>query len=1200
MTDEKFIEILERTSQDFYVNEVIAANKIIKRGQVEAFHYHGDGHVTSRVNVHRSFDVEIFLANDGYIYLDCSCTKNGFCSHVVATVIYTIVQLKGNQKTTSQQLISSAKRKLDKPEITLGPGQSFKQALDLIVLPNNTRNLQVGEVVVYNSKKLECHAYTASNYWNLGKVILHVNKEGNQISFECTSCRKGPRVCNHVESLLKTPFYRELMISFFDDDRTYDSLVEKLCTKGNFTRESFDKYCILVQGQDTIGVITKAKSTIFDLPLFEKKPLDLVEREKRFFAHLEKKASFGSALCWTNEELIKINGKLSKDGRKLVSHIEQDPSQNYFSPRQSKIYQSLMDAQMRGTYSFHYALLQVREVLSQANFIHYMNGNDDFYVRKSDYKQISFVSDLAVLCALIIPSPDVMQFKYWLECGGKKIELSELEWFNNHAVLTKSQQLFLFDNSEIGAFLEHINRWDELVFFTHNKAAVEDLWETTMRLAKVKDVLQITLSGGVRQVQIRKVEQYFVFEPFLMYKDIKAPLLSGEQLIDKEAGIQYKVEDKERTEFINKLQGMHPSWDTEVHAQNYFYLSDKEVMENEWFLDFFAECSRDGIEIFGQENITKEKFNFHKPSIHHRLSSGTDWFESKVTISFGDLAVPQRQWVESVRNHNKFVKLGDGTLGILPQEWFEKLKVLLNYADDTKGDLIRISKYKFNVIDKLFDSIDDEDIREELLAKKQALSNFDQSKKHALPEGILADLRPYQQAGFQWLKFLEEFNFGGCLADDMGLGKTLQVLTLLMDQKSHGRGLSLVVVPRTLLFNWKNELEKFTPNLSYLIYHGQQRTWEESLINQVDVMITTYDVLARDIEQFMSMTFNYAILDESQAIKNTSSQRYKAVRLIKSRQRLVMTGTPIENNTFDLYAQFSFINPGMLGSHQQFSSKYSQAIDQRGDVNAAKDLKQLIHPFLLRRTKDLVAQELPEKSESVIYCEMDQKQKALYEALKLKIKEDIEQAMVEKGVQNSKIKVLEGLTQLRLMCNSPHLLNPSHKEAVIASSAKIEVLMEQLEEVMGDHKVLVYSQFVKMLNLVRGELDARGVKYAYLDGSTTNREQAVAEFMNQPDCDLFLLSLKAGNAGLNLTKADYVYLIDPWWNPAVEAQAIDRTHRIGQTNKVFAYKMICRDTIEEKILDLQKKKKKLSGDLIGVDENVFKSLDKEEILALFE
>jgi SNF2 family DNA or RNA helicase len=437
--------------------------------------------------------------------------------------------------------------------------------------------------------------------------------------------------------------------------------------------------------------------------------------------------------------------------------------------------------------------------------------------------------------------------------------------------------------------------------------------------------------------------------------------------------------------------------------------------------------------------------------------------------------------------------------------------------------------------------------------------------------------------------------YGGCLADDMGLGKTLQVLTFLKDQSlQHPQQPSLVVMPTTLIFNWVKETERFYPELRFLVLHGSDRVKDPKEFSKYHLVFITYSVLIRDIEFLKDYTFNYAVLDESQAIKNPSSQRYKAARLLVSKNRLAMTGTPIENNTFDLYAQMSFVNPGLLGSVEFFKTEFSDPIDRKADAEKAKQLRTIIKPFMLRRTKEQVAKELPDKTETVIYCEMEEEQRKVYNAFRDNLRESLLHKIDMEGLGKSGMMAL---LKLRQICNSPALLNT--KEDYGTASVKLKELMRHILEKTGQHKIHVFSQFVKMLKLVEKELKTNNICYEYLDGAVKNREERVQRFRENEQCRVFLISLKAGGAGINLTEADYVFLIDPWWNPAVEAQAIDRTHRIGQTKKVFAYRMICKDTIEEKVLKLQDKKKSVAGELITTEQSFMKQLDKEDIMDLF-
>jgi SNF2 family DNA or RNA helicase len=426
----------------------------------------------------------------------------------------------------------------------------------------------------------------------------------------------------------------------------------------------------------------------------------------------------------------------------------------------------------------------------------------------------------------------------------------------------------------------------------------------------------------------------------------------------------------------------------------------------------------------------------------------------------------------------------------------------------------------------------------------------------------------------------------------------LQAITFLQRQAElKPNKPNLVVVPKSLVFNWQKECEKFAPELSILVYYGTGRKHIFNDIRNHALTITTYGAIRSDIRELREIDFNYVILDESQAIKNPDALATKAVKLLKSHNRLTLTGTPIENNVFDLYSQMDFLNPGMLGSVEFFKKEFATPIDREKDINATKQLRKIVYPFILRRTKEEVAKELPEKMESVIFCDMEKQQRRVYDAFKDKYRDLVLGKIDSEGMNKAGVYILEGLMKLRQICDSPAILN--EKEDFGHESVKMAELIPRIQEDSGRHKTLIFSQFLGMLDLIRKELDKLQIPYEYLDGSTTDRQQRVERFQNNDSVRVFLMSLKAGGVGLNLTAADYVYIVDPWWNPAVEAQAIDRTHRIGQEKPVFAYKMICRDTVEEKILQLQEKKKALAADIVHVEAGFVKALTRDDVVGLF-
>ncbi|MEO6136645.1 MAG: DEAD/DEAH box helicase, partial [Ginsengibacter sp.] len=509
-------------------------------------------------------------------------------------------------------------------------------------------------------------------------------------------------------------------------------------------------------------------------------------------------------------------------------------------------------------------------------------------------------------------------------------------------------------------------------------------------------------------------------------------------------------------------------------------------------------------------------------------------------------------------------------------------------------------KFHLSVIDELYEQRDEEELSFELDEKYERLREFKSIPETPVPAELDDRLRPYQISGFQWLNYLKTVGWGGILADDMGLGKTVQALTMLSYYAKENNGLkALVVCPTTLIYNWENEIKKFTPSLNWRIHHGNVRAKSKEELAGFNIIITTYGTLRSDIQMLMKVPFDYAVLDESQAIKNPFSKVTKAAGLLNARNRVCMSGTPLQNNTFDIFAQMNFLNPGLLGTVEFFRNEFSTPIDKFGEQEQKEHLKKLLYPFILRRTKEQVAKDLPDKTETILFCEMEDKQREVYEAYRQSYRNKILGVIDDQGVGKSQLTILQGLMKLRQICDSPAILNEEEKYP--NDSIKLQELTREITENIGEHKALIFSQFLGMLALIKQQLIENNIEFEYFDGSTPahERERAIQNFQNNENCRVFLISLKAGGVGLNLTAADYVYIVDPWWNPAVEQQAIDRTHRIGQTKNIFAYRMICKDTIEDKILQLQERKRILAKELISDDQTFVKSLSKEDVEYLF-
>jgi hypothetical protein len=572
------------------------------------------------------------------------------------------------------------------------------------------------------------------------------------------------------------------------------------------------------------------------------------------------------------------------------------------------------------------------------------------------------------------------------------------------------------------------------------------------------------------------------------------------------------------------------------------------------------------------------------------LQSGIDWFDVQAAVDFEGRSVGLPALLEALRRGENTIELDDGTLGMMPEEWLKKYGLLARMGK-VEEDKIRFSRAQVGLLDAMLADQPSVSLDQTFIKIRDELRRFERIDPADPPGSFTGALRHYQCDGLGWLRFLECFGFGGCLADDMGLGKTVQVLALLADRRSGknaDRLPSLVVVPRSLIFNWKEEAARFTPHLRVLDHTGIDRSKSADAFAQYDIVLTTYGTMRRDVLLFKEFTFDYCILDESQAIKNASSESAKAARLLRGNHRLALSGTPVENHLGELWSLFEFLNPGMLGQ----ASVFQAGAGRNPDPESRNLLARALRPFILRRTKDQVTPELPAKTEQTLYCDLEPGQRKLYDELRAHYRESL-LGRLDGDFRRSKIQVLEALLRLRQAACHPGLID---KDRTDEPSAKLEALLPQLREVLGeDHKALVFSQFTSFLAIVRAQLDEEGVKYEYLDGRTRDRAARVERFQNDPDCKLFLVSLKAGGVGLNLTAAEYVYLLDPWWNPAVEAQAIDRSHRIGQERPVFAYRLIARDTVEEKVLELQKTKRELADAIIGADNSLIRDLKREDL-----
>lgn len=655
------------------------------------------------------------------------------------------------------------------------------------------------------------------------------------------------------------------------------------------------------------------------------------------------------------------------------------------------------------------------------------------------------------------------------------------------------------------------------------------------------------------------------------------------------------VEEKKLYEYLRTL---HPSFSSQRN-NHYYYLPFADVMKRGWFITMLRKVQEQGYSIHGFDALKKFRYSTHTPHFAITASSGIDWFDLKVTIQWGDQTVTLKEIRHAILNKQDTIMLEDGTLGHIPEEWIRQYSLLLRTGTEDNG-ILKVSKLHFTLLEDILDKFDGNKVQEEIEARKRKILQYDTIQKAALSPEIRATLRPYQLSGFRWLQALDELGWGGCLADDMGLGKTLQTISFIQFLKEKYPGSTqLVVCPTSLIFNWENELQKFCPSLKFYIHYGLQREFTETHFTDFDLVLTSYGVVRNDLEDLSGFLWQYIILDESQAIKNPNARVTKAVQQLQGVNRLILSGTPVQNNTSDLFAQFNFLNPGLLGTRDFFNREFAQPIDKLGSKEKTQHLKKLIYPFTLRRTKEQVATDLPDKTVSVLWCTMEAEQRKLYNQYRDGYRNKLLKKIDEQGISKSGMDVLEGLLRLRQICDHPALVTKTEDD--LQSSVKIEELIREIQENAGNHKLLIFSQFTEMLQCIKKAFIKAGITYCYLDGSTTlpQRKEQVTKFQEDENIKAFLISLKAGGVGLNLTVADYVYVVDPWWNPAAEQQAIDRAHRIGQTRKVFAYKMICKDSVEEKILQLQEKKKMLADDLIQEEAGFVKNLSRDDVEFLF-
>ena len=612
---------------------------------------------------------------------------------------------------------------------------------------------------------------------------------------------------------------------------------------------------------------------------------------------------------------------------------------------------------------------------------------------------------------------------------------------------------------------------------------------------------------------------------------------------------------------------------------------------------------------FELRQAEKKRYHLGGIGLSIKAEERNDWFDIRGTVTIGGFTIPFQKLQRNILGGIREYELPDGTVAVLPAEWFVRYFELFKVGR-VAGDVLSVKRQMFGLLHE-------SGVEAAGVERLCNMFNVGNLPKASLPAGLNANLRPYQLTGYYWMKLLKTNGFGGCLADDMGLGKTLQALTLLLDSSNdtfnvevptpkgvqlslfdepkvvQKKPVSLIIMPLSLIHNWCAEAARFTPSLRVLAHVGQGRARSASQFNGYDVVVTTYGLVRNDCDLLSSYQFYYIILDERQAIKNASSKSYAAVISLKAKYKLVLTGTPIENSLTDLWAQMNFINPGLLGSQTTFRKEFAQIIERDPDNSRVIKLKAMVEPFILRRTKEQVASDLPPKTEQIRICDMSPEQQTLYESEKSIVRNKLLLSLTDSSLNHNSALVLQSLTRLRQIACHPRLAGFDEP------SAKFDEVVRVLETILSEnHKVLVFSSFVEYLNIFEEHLKNAGIGYSMLTGATRNREEVIDRFQTNSQVQVFLISLKAGGVGLNLTAADYVFVLDPWWNPSAENQAIDRAHRIGQTKNVFVYKFVTAGTLEEKIITLQNRKSRLAG--LFASSNPLGNLTVDDLMQLFE
>ncbi|MEO8854393.1 MAG: DEAD/DEAH box helicase [Ginsengibacter sp.] len=804
----------------------------------------------------------------------------------------------------------------------------------------------------------------------------------------------------------------------------------------------------------------------------------------------------------------------------------------------------------------------------------------------------------------VIKTNGVLQLKTYINFSETSYPLESFT--RNHFLLSAKNELFILSHKDY----QTLEKIESLDISLYGKSAEEfakhilSHVESDYPVKRNQHIPEIEIDAlPVCRVLLSELSNSFLMlTPQWVYDGFLIDGSFNDDTRKLQNGMFYSIKRNKEIEadFIKTLVSLHKNFANQRNG--FFYLSFADAIKGQWFFKAYQQFLRMNIELLGMDMLANFRYSPHLPKTEMVTKEQNDnLIIFEMEVSFGEEIISLNELQKILLAGQKAVMLKDGSLAILDENWTSRYASILKHGKINKNEIEVLRWMAVSEHEKPGEKPALKDALQKEWWEKWQRWQKDDKEIYPLATGLNASLRPYQQKGYEWLLLLQEIGAGACLADDMGLGKTIQAISAIVySMNQYPQSKNIIICPASLIYNWKEELEKFAPSLKTIVYHGADRQ-EDQLTSDAGIIITTYNTMRNDVEIISRQRYSIAVLDESHNIKNPSAQISQAVMRINARFRMALSGTPVINNTFDLFSQLHFVVPGLFGSREFFKREYANPIDNLQDEEKIATLKKLTAPFILRRTKEQVAKDLPEKTETILWCTMNKLQRIVYEEILGSTRSNLFLEIKSKGLAKSKLSILQAMTKLRQVCSSPLLLK-DEEFSRCSESVKTEVLMEELDNILGKHKAIVFSQFAQMLHLLEDECQKRGIAYYHFDGQTPpdKRSERVKQFQKEDNnVHLFLISLKAGNTGLTLTAADYVFLFDPWWNNAVQEQAIDRTHRIGQTKNVFAYKMICKDTIEEKIISLQQKKKKLSEDLVSADNGFVKSLTEEEVQYLF-